>query len=52
MRRSHHALGKPNLRPCPNCGTYGLSHRVCSECGYYNGRQVVLEKVKTVTESR
>ncbi|RME92627.1 MAG: 50S ribosomal protein L32 [Candidatus Hydrogenedentota bacterium] len=45
-RRSHHALGKPNLRPCPHCGEYGLPHRVCPECGYYKGRQVIIPKVK------
>lgn len=47
-RRAHHALTKPNLRPCPNCGTYGHSHRVCSSCGHYKGRLVLLPKVKKV----
>jgi len=35
-RRSHHALVRPRLRPCPRCGTQGLPHRICSKCGYYN----------------
>ncbi|MCS6985365.1 MAG: 50S ribosomal protein L32 [Leptospiraceae bacterium] len=51
MRRSHHALGKPNLRPCPNCGAYGLSHRVCPNCGYYKGRIALAPKVRTVKET-
>ena len=25
---------------CSNCGELKLSHRVCPECGYYNGKQV------------
>ncbi|MDH5719368.1 MAG: 50S ribosomal protein L32 [Spirochaetia bacterium] len=49
-RRAHHAIGKPNLRPCPNCGEYGVSHRVCSGCGYYKGKQVIIPKVKKVKE--
>jgi large subunit ribosomal protein L32 len=23
---------------CPNCGSPRLPHRVCGNCGYYNGR--------------
>ncbi|MDH5716529.1 MAG: 50S ribosomal protein L32 [Spirochaetia bacterium] len=49
-RRAHHAIGKPNLRPCSNCGTYGYSHRVCSSCGFYNGKQVIIPRVKKVKE--
>ena len=44
MRRAHLAIGKPNLRPCPNCGAYHLSHTVCPECGFYKGRQVLIPK--------
>ncbi|MDU2089114.1 MAG: 50S ribosomal protein L32, partial [Staphylococcus epidermidis] len=25
----------------PNCGEYKLSHRVCKNCGSYNGEEVV-----------
>lgn len=25
---------------CPNCGVPSLSHRVCGDCGHYNGKQV------------
>ena len=46
MRRSHHAIGVPNLRPCPKCGMYTLPHRVCTECGFYKGEQIVEQKVK------
>lgn len=34
---------------CKECGAPKLSHRVCPECGKYNGRQVTEEKVSTET---
>ncbi len=40
IRRSHHAIGKPTLRPCSHCGVYGLSHRVCLECGFYKNVEI------------
>lgn len=40
-RRAHHALGKPGLVACPNCGEWRVPHRVCPECGYYKGRTAV-----------
>jgi large subunit ribosomal protein L32 len=46
MRKSHHAIGVPNLRPCPKCGAYVLPHRVCPECGHYKDVLVVEPKVK------
>lgn len=45
-KRSHHAIGKPNLVPCTNCGSFILSHRVCPACGFYNGKLEVAPKVK------
>ncbi|WP_261664782.1 50S ribosomal protein L32 [Deinococcus sp. Marseille-Q6407] len=41
MRRSHHALSLPALTECPQCHAKKLSHHVCANCGYYNGRQVL-----------
>jgi len=29
------------MTECPNCGEYKLSHRVCKNCGSYNGEEVV-----------
>lgn len=46
MRRSHDAIGVPNLRPCPRCGAYTIPHRVCPECGHYKGQIIVEPKVK------
>jgi len=49
MRRSHHSLSVPTLRPCPKCSSYTLPHRVCGECGYYKG-ELVIEKVVKISE--
>jgi len=34
-------LTAPNLVACPHCGRKNLPHRVCAQCGYYNGKEVV-----------
>ncbi len=44
MRNSHSALTVPGMIVCPNCGELTLSHRACSNCGTYKGRQVVAIK--------
>ncbi len=31
----------PALVKCSQCGSLKRTHRVCTECGYYNGRLVV-----------
>ncbi|HSV97042.1 MAG TPA: 50S ribosomal protein L32 [Spirochaetota bacterium] len=46
MRRSHDAIGVPNLRPCSRCGAYVAPHRVCPECGHYKDTLVVEPRVK------
>lgn len=35
-------MDAPQLVRCSNCGSYKVAHRLCSACGYYNGRQVVV----------
>lgn len=50
QRRAHHALGKPNLVTCKNCGALILPHRVCPECGFYKNR-IVLSPKKLVTHA-
>ena len=49
-RRTHFKLNVPGMVVCPNCGEMKLSHRVCKECGYYNGRVVVQAKDEEVVE--
>jgi len=40
-RRAHDALKARNLTTCSNCGSMRLPHTVCSECGFYKGREVI-----------
>ena len=46
MRRTHFKLTVTGLTKCTNCGATIVSHRVCPECGYYDGKQVVEVKSK------
>ena len=39
-RSSHWKLEAPGLVACPKCGALHLPHRMCQECGTYNGREV------------
>jgi len=41
MRRAHDALQPTNLVACSNCGSMRLPHTVCSNCGFYEGREVI-----------
>ncbi|MFC1683244.1 50S ribosomal protein L32 [Candidatus Zixiibacteriota bacterium] len=45
-RRTHWKLSSPTLTTCPHCHQPKQSHRACSHCGYYNGREVVAPKEK------
>ena len=45
-RRTHFKLSVTGLTKCSNCGATIVSHRVCPECGYYDGKQVVDVKSK------
>lgn len=40
-RRAHDALKARNTVECPNCGEPRLPHRVCANCGHYQGREVI-----------
>ena len=40
-RRSQWKLSPLNLVMCPQCHVLKMPHRVCKECGYYNGRQII-----------
>ena len=39
-RSSVWKLAAPGLVACPKCGALHLPHRMCPECGTYNGREV------------
>ncbi len=34
-------LDAPELVKCSNCGELKRPHRICPDCGYYNGKQIV-----------
>lgn len=46
-RRSHrraqyyNRLSAPTLSTCPTCGAQHRTHRVCTSCGTYRGRQIL-----------
>lgn len=40
-RRAHHALKTLNLVICNNCGELRRPHRVCPNCGFFKGREVM-----------
>jgi len=39
MRRTHYKAQAPTLAPCPKCGEMRIPHRVCPNCGFYNGEK-------------
>ena len=42
MRRAANSkYTAPNLGKCSQCHEPKLPHRVCPECGYYKGREVI-----------
>ncbi|MBL7128989.1 MAG: 50S ribosomal protein L32 [Ignavibacteria bacterium] len=43
-RRTHYKAIGPSLVACPNCGEMKLGHKVCSSCGFYDGRSVIIPK--------
>ncbi|MFO0927955.1 MAG: 50S ribosomal protein L32 [Gemmataceae bacterium] len=40
MRRSHHHLTPMQIQYCPRCEQPTIPHRVCGNCGWYQGREV------------
>ncbi|MBR1708635.1 MAG: 50S ribosomal protein L32 [Clostridia bacterium] len=41
MRRANWKLSAPAIVKCPRCQQMKLTHRVCKNCGYYDGREVI-----------
>ena len=35
-------MDAPQLMKCTQCGEYKRALRLCTACGYYNGKQVVV----------
>lgn len=43
-RRTHWKLDQPGVAKCSNCGQPKMQHRVCPNCGHYDGRQVTIAR--------
>ena len=39
-------LTAPTMVNCGKCGNKVLLHRVCSKCGFYRGKQVIIPNSK------
>jgi len=50
MRRTHYKLEAKGMTECPNCKTLIKPHRVCKECGFYDGEKVLSEKEEATKE--
>ena len=40
-RSSVWKLDPPALSKCSNCGVLTPPHKVCGECGYYKGKEII-----------
>ena len=40
-RRANLKLSLPGFAKCPKCGEFKLPHRVCKNCGTYDGKDVL-----------
>jgi len=40
-RTAKERLDMPGMVACPKCGEMVLSHRVCKNCGTYDGKEVI-----------
>ncbi|MFQ6002297.1 MAG: 50S ribosomal protein L32 [Candidatus Zixiibacteriota bacterium] len=46
-RRTHWKLRLPTLVECSHCHQPKLSHRICPNCGYYDGEEVITPPKET-----
>lgn len=40
-RSSVWKLSAPSLVKCSHCGDYTVPHKVCANCGFYDGKEVI-----------
>jgi len=45
-RRQQWRAEKVTTTTCAHCGKVILPHRACTNCGYYNGRQVLPDRTR------
>ena len=46
-KRTHQVLKAPTLTVCPQCKNLKPPYAVCTFCGYYKGRKILIIKEKT-----
>jgi large subunit ribosomal protein L32 len=51
-RRSHYNLKPTTLELCSQCKELKMPHRVCPNCGTYNGAQVVNVQARADRKNR
>ncbi len=47
MRRANWKISLQSINSCPQCGQPKLPHRICINCGFYNGELILPKKEKT-----
>lgn len=45
-RKAKWKVSAPTTTTCPQCNASMLPHRVCRECGSYNGREVFADTIE------
>ena len=50
--RSHHALKAQGFSVCPDCQAKRINHKVCLNCGKYNGKLVIDVMAKTIKKEK
>lgn len=50
--RTHWKLTTPSLSKCAQCGAALISHRVCTTCGFYRGRRVLVIRARKPAEPK
>lgn len=45
-RSANWKISAPNLTECSHCHELKQNHKVCDNCGYYDGKAVIVKKEK------
>ena len=51
-RRAHDFITEKSGSKCSNCGVAKQPHRICPECGFYGGKQVLTIKSKSKDDKK
>ena len=45
-RRTHWKLKSPTVHSCSHCSAPKRPHRICPNCGYYDGEEIVAPRAE------